>query len=488
MLETVDVTGAAPKLLAELKLPEGYGHQLLLYHGRLLVALTDREGNTQLALRRRDRPREAGAGEDPRRQRLPGRRAPHGGRPCASCSASPRARSASPASPSPPSRGRDRAWVPRGTLPQRAASTRSARRRSSAARGSAGRASFAGLEELTVLTIDIDKGLDPVDADAVMTGGGTVYALGEEPVRGHPALLAGGRGADQRARARGHDRRRSTASRSTTPTTRPTAAAASIPGYVLNQFSHVRAGRRAARRQHRRPAVVQRTRRPATAWSRRWPRAGRAPPARPGRRPRQGRAHLRRALLRRRRLRGHLPADRPAVHGRPLRPRPPARARRAGDPGRLVLPAPDRGRPPDRRRHRPERRRRAVRPAAVRVRRLRPRHTPGSSSASPSTAATARWPTTTTPSSGGSRATWPSCRCRSTATSRPSATRTSPAPPTPCRRRSSPARSGGRSRPGAIAEAGRAEHAEAVVRRSIVMGDRLLTMSDAGLQANALDG
>jgi hypothetical protein len=36
--------------------------------------------------------------------------------------------------------------------------------------------SFAGLEELTVLTINIDKGLDPVDADAVMTGGGVVYA------------------------------------------------------------------------------------------------------------------------------------------------------------------------------------------------------------------------------------------------------------------------------------------------------------------------
>jgi hypothetical protein len=35
---------------------------------------------------------------------------------------------------------------------------------------------FSGLNSLTVLTIDIDKGLDPVDADGVMTDGQTVYA------------------------------------------------------------------------------------------------------------------------------------------------------------------------------------------------------------------------------------------------------------------------------------------------------------------------
>jgi hypothetical protein len=35
---------------------------------------------------------------------------------------------------------------------------------------------FSGLNSLTVLTIDIDKGLDPVDADAVMTDGQTIYA------------------------------------------------------------------------------------------------------------------------------------------------------------------------------------------------------------------------------------------------------------------------------------------------------------------------
>jgi uncharacterized secreted protein with C-terminal beta-propeller domain len=35
---------------------------------------------------------------------------------------------------------------------------------------------FSGLNSLTVLTIDVDKGLDPVDSDSVMTDGQTVYA------------------------------------------------------------------------------------------------------------------------------------------------------------------------------------------------------------------------------------------------------------------------------------------------------------------------
>jgi hypothetical protein len=35
---------------------------------------------------------------------------------------------------------------------------------------------FSGLNSLTVLTIDIDQGLDPVDSDAIMTDGQTVYA------------------------------------------------------------------------------------------------------------------------------------------------------------------------------------------------------------------------------------------------------------------------------------------------------------------------
>ena len=42
-------------------------------------------------------------------------------------------------------------------------------------------------------------------------------------------------------------------------------------------------------------------------------------------------------------------------------------------------------------------------------------------------------------------------------------------------------------RPDAIAEAGRVDHGRALVRRSIVIGDRLLTMSDAGVKASSLD-
>jgi len=57
---------------------------------------------------------------------------------------------------------------------------------------------FAGLNSLTVLTIDIDKGLEPVDSDAIMTDGQTVYAssdnlyvatqkaVAEQPNSAHP--------------------------------------------------------------------------------------------------------------------------------------------------------------------------------------------------------------------------------------------------------------------------------------------------------------
>jgi hypothetical protein len=57
---------------------------------------------------------------------------------------------------------------------------------------------FSGLNSLSVLTIDIDKGLDPVDSDAIMTDGETVYAskdnlyvatqkaIAEQPATGSP--------------------------------------------------------------------------------------------------------------------------------------------------------------------------------------------------------------------------------------------------------------------------------------------------------------
>jgi beta propeller domain-containing protein len=70
------------------------------------------------------------------------------------------------------------AWLPRGRfLNARTGATK--QRRLVGCRAVRRTKSFSGLEQLTVLTINFDKGLDPVDADAVMTGGETVYASAE---------------------------------------------------------------------------------------------------------------------------------------------------------------------------------------------------------------------------------------------------------------------------------------------------------------------
>ena len=86
----------------------------------------------------------------------------------------------------------------------------------------------------------------------------------------------------------------------------------------------------------------------------------------------------------------------------------PAGARRAEDPGLLVLPAPDRREHADRRG--PGRRRPGAHPGhpGVAVRRLRPRRPRGASPSAPSTPTGRRPSPTTTPSSGGRRGT---CWC-----------------------------------------------------------------------------
>ena len=76
-------------------------------------------------------------------------------------------------------------------------------------------------------------------------------------------------------------------------------------------------------------------------------------------RPRRRRADPVGALVRRPGGPGDLPPDRPALHHRPRRPGPAETARRAEDPGLLLLPAPDRRRPPPR-----PRQRRRCRPAS----------------------------------------------------------------------------------------------------------------------------
>ena len=177
---------------------------------------------------------------------------------------------------------------------------------------------FSGLGLVSVVTVDLERGLDPIDTDAILSDGRTVYASrtslyvaterwdarpdGSRPlprdVDGDPPLRHREPDADALPRER-HRRRR-----------------APEPVVAL------RARRRPAGREHRaaplvgRPAHGERDRGDDPRRPRRSPR-----PARSRRRPRQGRAGLRRALRRRHRVRRHVPPGRPALHPRPLRAR-----------------------------------------------------------------------------------------------------------------------------------------------------------------------
>ena len=204
---------------------------------------------------------------------------------------------------------------------------------------------YSGLGLLTVLTIDLRKGLAPVDSDSIVADGRTVYASQKslyvatqrwfaQPVTAATADPPEGHDGDPQVR---HLRPRLDA----VPGQRQRVRLPDEPVVAL------RARGRAARREHRgadlvepRPAGAERELRHDAR------RAGRrARPARPRRRPRQGRARLRRPLHRRHGLRRHLPAGRPALHARPLDAVPARRSRRAEDPRLLRLPAPARRRP-----------------------------------------------------------------------------------------------------------------------------------------------
>jgi hypothetical protein len=235
VLETVDVRGT-PALLAELALPQGYGHQMLLYHGRLLVSWSDFQGNTMLGLVNV---------ADPSKPVLEKTLAVNGYLVAMRrteqtirvvLSVTPRA-IGEPGQPQPVDAvaAKRTSWVPRGTL-------RNVRKNTSARRTLVGckkirrPRSFAGLEELTVLTINIDKGLDPVDADAVMTGGGVVYSSAQNlyvaTQQYSPAVEDQTSGpAPQGMTTQVHRFSLDDADNTTYR------GSGGIPGYVLNQFS-----------------------------------------------------------------------------------------------------------------------------------------------------------------------------------------------------------------------------------------------------------
>jgi len=66
-------------------------------------------------------------------------------------------------------------WLPRGTF-ENVRTKRSKRRALTACRSTRKPATFSGMGMLTILTIDLDKGLEPVDSDSLMSDAETVYA------------------------------------------------------------------------------------------------------------------------------------------------------------------------------------------------------------------------------------------------------------------------------------------------------------------------
>ena len=93
---------------------------------------------------------------------------------------------------------------------------------------------FAGLGLLTVLTIDLDKGVDPVDSDAIMADASTVYASASR------MYFATERWFDQQVLLDGVPPGRSTTIHAFDVTESDRTAyvgSGSVRGYVLNQFS-----------------------------------------------------------------------------------------------------------------------------------------------------------------------------------------------------------------------------------------------------------
>lgn len=171
VLNVVDVR-AAPVLLGSVAIGEGFGHQMLFDKRtqRLLVSWTDFAGTTALAYVDVANPAAPvlervltvdGSVVSARRT----------GRTVRVVLA---LRPPEYVTPQATDEGRPRAWLPRVRFA--GASGATSERRLLGCRKVRRARSFSGLEQLTVLTINFDRGLDPVDADAVMTGGETVYA------------------------------------------------------------------------------------------------------------------------------------------------------------------------------------------------------------------------------------------------------------------------------------------------------------------------
>ena len=239
-LHAIDVTGASPRLVGTLALDGHYGHQLLLRGDRLLVmsssyggvpmasdviisasqvVISEIDVSDPAALSVRRTMTMEGALIDARMT---------GGTARVVVSASP-----SVIHPAAVGRASLRAFLPRTVLRSRL-SGKTFRRSMVACDDVRHPRRFSGLDLLTVLTIDLDKGLFNVDRDAIMAGAQTVYAspsglyvASQRYVR----ALEAGRIVPERSRT---DIHRFDISK---PDMTSFASSGSVTGFVLNQYS-----------------------------------------------------------------------------------------------------------------------------------------------------------------------------------------------------------------------------------------------------------
>lgn len=243
-LHAVDARAATPRLLGSLKLPDGWDHQLLLRGGRVLVVsqkaddtlLTEVDASNPASMRVVHTLTVPGRFVD---ARLIGKAAR------VVISASPPALDVPP-SPDPPRpepgptvivdalpgaptatttakkslRARAAGWLPRGVL--RTRRTGSVRKRALVSCRTVRRAArFSGADMLTVLTIDLERGLPAVDSDAIMSSGDTVYSSAKTLYVATPDL----------------DDTEIHAFDSSQPGATTYSASGRIPGSLLNQFA-----------------------------------------------------------------------------------------------------------------------------------------------------------------------------------------------------------------------------------------------------------
>ncbi|MEA2143856.1 MAG: hypothetical protein QOI64_2286 [Solirubrobacteraceae bacterium] len=239
-LHALDVSGAQPRLVGTLSLDGAYGHQLLLRGNRLLVmsnsyggvpmasdviisasqvVISELDVSDPAAMTVRRTMTMEGALVDARLT---------GGTARVVVSASPSA-----IRPAAVGRASLRTFVPQTVL-KSAVSGKTFRRSMVACDDVRHPRRFSGLDLLTVLTIDLDKGLFNVDRDAVMAGAQTVYASTTGlyvASQRYVAALEAGRVIPQRSRT---DIHRFDTSR---PDVTTFAASGSVAGFVLNQYS-----------------------------------------------------------------------------------------------------------------------------------------------------------------------------------------------------------------------------------------------------------